>query len=85
MPLFSLRPGFGIQLGPIIPAFLGRERREMITARPGIEGFWILAHFGKALFEQTSNRSVDINHLLRRPRSSAITIPFVFSSSRLSP
>ena len=47
MPLDPLRPRPRIQLRPIAPPLLGRERRQMPPAWPGVEGFfssilWIL-------------------------------------------
>ncbi len=35
--LDALGPGLGVELDPIIPAFLGRERCEVDSARPGVE------------------------------------------------
>ena len=39
MPLFALRPGLRIKLGPIVPALFWRKRGEMAAAGAGIEGF----------------------------------------------
>ncbi len=40
MPLLPLRPRPRIELGPIIPPFLRRKRRQMTPARPRVESFF---------------------------------------------
>jgi hypothetical protein len=45
MPLLPLRPRTRIELGPIIPALLWRERRQMTPTRPRVESFGLKFSF----------------------------------------